>query len=166
MVINYFNFELHTARPSVPKNRVESVFTGFQRLVTATEETGTTNRIETQYFGPAVVHSSRKKLGADVTVGAAHTSQSSRRIFANDEFFVIYDNEIERYVRTIESLHSITSLVYLSRRMMDDVGRRLNSARGAQIQAEARREVVGWENALLECQEAKRTRISKLSEIL
>ena len=61
LVINYFNFELHMARPSVPKNRVESVFTGFQRLVTATEDTGSTNRIETQYFGPAMVHSSPKK---------------------------------------------------------------------------------------------------------
>jgi hypothetical protein len=71
-------------------------------LATVAEETGNQNRIETQYFGPAVVHSSRKKLGADVAVGAAHTSESSRRIFGNDEFFVIYDHEIGRYVRTIE----------------------------------------------------------------
>ena len=84
---------------------------------------------------------------------------------ANDEFFVIHDHEIVRYVRTIESLHSITSLVYLSRRMMDDVGRRLNSAQ-RKIQAEARREVDGWENALRAAADAKRTRISKLSEVL
>ena len=165
-LVNYFKFERYMVPPPVSGIVPEIVFTGFERLVNVMDETGNKNRIDTEYFGPAVVLSSRKNLGADVAGGAAHTSQSSRKILGNDAFFVVYDHEIVRYVRTIESLHSITSLVYLSRRIMDDVGRKLNSARGARIQAEARREVDGWENALRAAADAKRTRISKLSEVL
>ena len=165
-MINYFNFEIYAVPPPVSGKELKGIFTGVERLVTGIDETGNTNRIETQYFGPAVVHSSRRRLGADVAAGAAHTSQSSRKIFGNEECFVIYDHEIVRYVRTIESLHSITSLVYLSRRMMDDIGRKLNAARCTQIQAEARLAIAGWKNALLQAEEAKRTRISNLSKIL
>jgi hypothetical protein len=165
-VINYFNFELYSGTPPVLRIAPEGVFTGFQRLVTEIDESSDRKRVETQYFGPTVVQSSRRKLGAEVAAGAAHTSQSSRKIFGNDECFVVYDHELERYVRTIESLHAITSLVYLCRRMMDDIGQRLNTAHGAQIQADARREVVAWENALLQAEEAKRTRISNLATIL
>jgi len=165
-LINYFNFELYTSLPLVPGNESKDVFLGFQRLITAMEENEQRTRIETQYCGPTVVLASRRKLDADAPTGAAHTSQFSRKIVCNNEFFVVYDHDIVRYVRTIESLHVSTSLVYLARRVMDDLGRRLNSQRGAQVLAEARREVAGWEQSLLQAEEARQIRISKLSEIL
>ncbi len=121
---------------------------------------------ETQYYGPTVVLASRKKLGTDAPAGAAHTSQFSRKTFGNDGFYLISAHDIVRYVRTIESLHVSTTLVYLSRRVMDDLGRRLNSERAGQVQAEARREVVGWEQSLLQAEEGRRDRIAKLSEIV
>jgi len=108
----------------------------------------------------------KRKVGPDVATAAAHTSQSSRKIFCNDEFFVVYNHAIERYVRTIESLHVFTNLVYLSRKVMDDLGQKLNSQRSAEVQAEAQREVDRWRESLRQAEEAKQTRISKLSEIL
>ena len=138
----------------------------FQRLVTAMEENEKRTRVETQYCGPTVVLASRRKLGAEAPVGAAHTSQFSRKIFANNEFFVVYDHDVVRYVRTIESLHVSTTLVYLSRPVMDDLGRKLNAERGAHVQAEARQEVVAWEQSLRHAEEARRIRIAKLSEMV
>ncbi len=165
-LINYFNFDLDAAPPPVANGDSNEVFSSFQRLVTAIEENEKRTRIETRYCGPTLVQPSRRKPGADAPTGAAHTSQLSRRTFANDEFFALYEHDIERYVRTIESLHVSTTLVYLSRRVMDDLGRKLNSKRAAQVQAEARREVAGWEQSLLQAEEARRIRIARLSEIV
>jgi hypothetical protein len=165
-MINYFNFDLYAAPPPVASGDSKDVFSSFQRLVTAIEENEKKTRIETRYCGPTLVQSSRRNLGADAPTGAAHTSQFSRRTFANDKFFILYDHDIERYVRTIESLHFSTTLVYLSRRVMDDLGRKLNSKRAAQVQAEARREVTGWEQSLLQAEEARRIRIARLSEMV
>ena len=164
--VNYFNFEVSSSMPSVPGNDSKDVFTGFQRLVTVMEENEQRTKLETHYYGPTIVLSSRQKQRADSAIGAAHMSETSRRIFGNDAFELVYDLDLERYVRTIESLHASTNLVYLSRRMMNDVGKSLNSLLGAQVQAEAQKEVVGWQQALLAEEEARRIRISKLSAML
>jgi hypothetical protein len=150
----------------VPGNASKDVFLSYQRLVTAMEQNEKRTRIETRYCGPTVVLASRRKLGTDAAAGAAHTSRFSRKIFGNNESFVVYDHDISRYVRTIESLHVSTRLVYLSRRVMDDLGQSLNSRRAAQVQAGAQTEVAGWEHSLKQAEEARRIRISKLAEIL
>jgi hypothetical protein len=165
-IINYFNFELYPALPLVPGNPPKDVFSSYQRLVTAVEENERRTRIETHFCGPTVVLASRRKLGADAPAGAAHTSRFSRKIFANNESYAIYDHDISRYVRTIESLHVSTSIVYLSKPVMDDLGRTLNRRRAAQVQAEAQSEVAAWEHSLKKAAEARRTRISRLAEIL
>jgi hypothetical protein len=112
------------------------------------------------------VLASKSKLGPDIATATAHTSQSARRIFCNDQWFVVYHHAIERYVRTIESLHVFTNLVYMSRSVMDDLGRKLNAQRGAQVEAEARRVIEDWEESLHQALEAKQARISRLSQIL
>jgi hypothetical protein len=165
-LINYFNFELYPALPLVPGNVSNDIFLSYQKLVTAMEENEKRSRVETRYCGPTVVLASRRTLGTDAPAGAAHSSRFSRKIFGNNESFVVYDHDISRYVRTIESLHVSTSLVYLSRRVMDDLGRSLNSRRAAQVRAVAQREVAAWEHSLVQADEARRTRISKLAEIL
>ena len=165
-LINYFNFDLYAVPPPVAASESKDVFLSFQRLVTGIEETDKRTRIETRYCGPTLVQASRRKPGADAPTGAAHTSHFSRKTFGNDDFFVLYDHDIERYVRTIESLHVSTTLVYLSRRVMDDLGRKLNSKRTAEVQAEARKEVAGWEESLRQAEEARRIRIAKLAEIV
>jgi hypothetical protein len=165
-LVNYFNFELHPVLPRVLNIDPKSVFSGFQRLVTTEEDHETRTRIETHYWGPSVVLASRRKLGPDVATATAHTSQSARKIFCNDQWFVVYHLAIERYVRTIESLHVFTNLVYMSRQVMDDLGKKLNAQRGAQVEAEAQKEIDGWEESLRQAREAKQTRITKLSRIL
>jgi hypothetical protein len=165
-LVNHFNFKIYPMLPPVPGNESRDVFSGFQRLVGMVSDNEAGARIETHYFGPTVVFASKPQLAAELADNAAHSSESSRKIFCNEKFYLVFDHEIVRYVRTIESLHAFTSLVYLSRRMMDELGRKLNSGRGARIQAEARKEVVSWEQSLREAEEAKRARISKLSEIL
>ncbi len=109
---------------------------------------------------------SRSKVGHDGAGVAAHASQSARRIFCNDDWFVVYDHALERYVRTIESLHVFTSLVYLSRKEMNDVGRRLNARRVAQLAALARRKIDDWKSSLQRSEEAKQARIARLTNIL
>jgi hypothetical protein len=165
-VVNYFNFVVYPALPRAPEVEAANVYSGFPRLVTSEEDHEAKTRIETHYWGPSVVHASERKLGSQIATGAAHTSQSARQLFCNDQWFVVLNHAVERYVRTIESLHVFTKLVYLSRQVMDDLGRKLNAQRGAQVEADARREIEGWENSLRKAQEAKQTRILKLSQML
>jgi hypothetical protein len=165
-LVNYFNFELYPALPHFPEVDPKSVLSGYQRLVTAQENNESRTRIETHYWGPSVVLASRKKVDPEIATATAHTSRFTRKILCNDQWFVVYNHAIERYVRTIESLHVFTNLVYISRPVMDDVGRTLNAQRGAQVEAEARREIEGWEESLRKEQEAKQTRILKLAQIL
>ncbi len=61
---------------------------------------------------------------------------------------------------------TMTKLVYLSRQVMDDVGRKLNAERGAKIEAQARAEIKSWEESRSRSDRAKQARISKLSQIL
>jgi hypothetical protein len=166
MIDNYFNFELYPVLPRHPAVEPQGAFSSFPRLVITEENLETRTRIETHYWGPSVVRASHKEFGSDVATAAAHSSQSARRIVGNDKWFVVYHHAIERYVRTIESLHVFTNLVYLSRPVMDDLGRKLNAQRGAQVEAEARREVEAREESLRQAQEAKQARIGRLSRVL
>ena len=125
-VVNFFQFESYPLPPQVPGGDGTGVFADFEQLVRTTEENETKTSIEQHYCGPRVVHAAKPKPAPD-NAAAASASDSVRRIYCNDEWFVVYDRKVEHYVRTIESLHLFTSLVYLSRREMDDIGRRLNS---------------------------------------
>ena len=69
-------------------------------------------------------------------------------------------------MRTIESLHVYTKLIYISRQVMDEVGRKLIAQRGAQVEAEARAEIDRFKESRFKSEEAKQARISKLSQIL
>jgi hypothetical protein len=165
-LVNYFNFEQYTVLPHVAGIEPMSVFLAFEELVTTVEDHGAGTTVETHYSGPAVVRASQRKLHPDRASAAAHASLCARTLFCNDDCFVIYNQAIERYVRSIESLHAFTNLVYLSREVMDGLGRRLNSERSARIQAEAQREIDRWQESLRLAEEAKQARISRLSEIL
>ena len=93
------------------------------------------------------------------------TSEDARRIFCNDQWIVICDHSLERYVRTIESLHVYTKLVYLSRQVMDEAGRKLNAERGAKVEGQARGEIKSWEESRSRSDQAKQW-VSRLSQIL
>jgi hypothetical protein len=147
---------------SVPAN----LFTGYQRLVTTTEDNEPTTRIETHYCGPSLVHPSRKNHDSDIPTAATHSRQSARRFFANQDFLVVYDVKIERYVRTIESIHVFENLVSIARKLADELGRQLNSQRCAQIQAQAQTEIDQWKESIKRAGEARRDRILRLAEIL
>jgi hypothetical protein len=164
-VVNYFNFALYPVLPRVPD--VEpGVFSSCRRLVTSEENLETKTRTETQYWGPTVLLASDDEIEPQVATGAAHTTQAVRRIFGNDQWFVVVNHAVERYVRTIESLHVSTRLIYLSRRVMDDLGRKLNAQRGAEVEAEARRAIEKWEESIRKADELKQARIQKLSRVL
>jgi hypothetical protein len=165
-IVNYFNFAQYPALPRFPEVDAERVFSSFPRLVTSDEKQGPTTRIETGYNGPTVVVGSDRSPGPEVATAAAQTSQSVRRLFCNDQWFVVVNHAVERYVRTIESLHVFTQLIYLSRHVMDDLGRTLNARSGSQVAAEAQKAIESWKETLRQADEAKRARITKLSEIL
>jgi hypothetical protein len=163
--INFLDFETYPVLPEHPGLDLAKVFTNYERLVNANEDKETKPRIETHYCGPSLILPSRKKQDAEIPTAATHNSQSTRKIFSNEQFLVIYDYKIERYVRTIESLHIFTNIIYISRKIADDLGRELNAKRCAEIQAEARREVDHWRETISRAEQARRDRISKLSQI-
>jgi hypothetical protein len=164
--LNFLNFEIYPSPPQHPGIEPEKVFSSYDELVNSTEDNVTKPRIETHYCGPALVLQSRKRHDEEIPTAATHSSQSSRKIFANPEFLVVYDSKIERYVRTIESLHVFHNVIYISRKHADDLGRRLNAQRCAQVQAEARQEIDRWKESIRQAEESKRARIQKLVEIL
>jgi hypothetical protein len=166
-VLNYFNFAVYPVLPRDPGIATPArVFSSFPRLVTSEEDHETRTRIETCYWGPTVLLASDQKLEPEVATAAAHTSQAVRRIFSNEQWFVVVNHAVERYVRTIESLHVFTKLIYLSRQVMDDLGRKLNAERGFQVVADAQRTIERWEESLRKAEQAKQARIARLSRIL
>jgi hypothetical protein len=165
-LVNYLNFAVYPALPRFPDIDPTRVFSGFSKLIDARDTDESISRIETHYWGPTVVLASQHKLGAEVMTAAAHTSQSARRIYASERWFVVCHHVAERYVRTIESLHVFTTLLYVSRPIMEDVGKKLNERRGAQVEAAARRVIEAHEDSLRQAQAARQARISRLSEIL
>jgi hypothetical protein len=166
LLLNYFNFVVYGTPPRIPDVDPKEVFSGFPRLVTCDGNNEMKTRIETQYWGPSVLLSSDSASGQELATGAAHTSAAVRKIFCNDHWLVVCNHKVERYVRTIESLHVFTKLVYLSRSIMNDFGRQANAERGAQLQADAQRDIGRWEQSLNQAQGAKQARIQKLSQIL
>jgi hypothetical protein len=165
-VFNYFNFALYPALPRIPDVETDGVFVRYPRLIAFEENHEKRTRIETHYWGPTVLLASDQKVGLDVETAAAHTSMAVRRVLGNDRWLVVVNHAVERYVRTIESLHVFTKLVYISREVMDDLGRKLNSQRGAQVEAESRKAVAAWQKSVRDAEAAKQARISKLSQIL
>ena len=109
---------------------------------------------------------SRKRQDSDIPTAATHSSQSARKFFANDEFLVVYDFKVERYVRTIESIHAFENVVYLSRTLADDIGRRLNARECDRVASDARKEIDRWKASVSQAEEARRERIARLSQIL
>jgi hypothetical protein len=165
-LLNYFNFMVYPVLPRVPGIEPKSVFPAFSRFVKSEEEQEPATKIETHYWGPSILLPSDREIGPDAATTAAHTSEAVRRFFCNNEWSVICDCAVERYVRTVESLHVFTKLVYFSRPVMDDMGRKFNAQRGAQVEAEARAEIDRREQSRFKSEEAKQARISKLSQIL
>ena len=164
--INYFNFETYQASNHLPGLAPATLFPSYQKLVTVTEENEPSTRIETHHCGPSVILPSRKRHESDIPAAATHSSQDARKFFASDDFLVVYDFKIERYVRTIESIHVFENLVYLSRTLADDIGRRLNTQQCARVASEAHDEIARWNASVSKAEEARRERISRLSQIL
>jgi hypothetical protein len=164
--VNFLDFETYSAPPEHPGLDPASLFTSYERLVGVGEDGDAKSGVETHYCGPSLILPSRKKPDAEIATAGTHSSQATRKFFANEDFLVIYDFKLERYVRTIESLHDFTNLIYISRKFADDLGRNLNARRCAEIQAEAGREVGHWRETIRRAEEARRDRISRLSQIL
>jgi hypothetical protein len=164
--VNYFNFQTYPSLPQVHGFAVEGCLTGYQKLVTVNLEGEPSTRIDTHYCGPAFLLPSRKKHDAEIPTAATHSSQASSQAYASKDTVVIYDFKVERYVRTIESIHVFENLIYLSRALADDLGRRLNGERCELERAHAQAEIDQWKESLRRAEEAKRTRIVKLAEML
>ncbi len=165
-LVNYFNFTVYPGLPRVPGIDPQGVFSAFPRLVKSEDGHEPPARIETHYWGPAVLLPSDREIGAEVATTAAHTSEAARRICCNEQWIVVCLHAVERYVRTIESLHVYTKLIYISREVMDELGRKLIAQRGAQVEAEARAEIERFKQSRFKSEEEKQARISKLSQIL
>lgn len=164
--VNFFNFETYPAAHQLPSQVPESLFPSYQQLVDVAEDDEPSSRIETHHCGPSLILPSRKRHDPDIPAAATHSSQYTRKFFASDDFLVVYDFKIERYVRTIESIHVFENLVYLSRTLADDIGRRLNAAECERVASNAHKEIEGWKASVSQAEEARRQRISRLSQIL
>jgi hypothetical protein len=139
--INYFNFDTFPAQPQMHGSAPAGLFTSYQRLVTTTVDNEPTTRVETHYCGPSLISPAFRKQDSDIPTAATHSNQSQSRMFASNDCLVVYDFKIERYVRTIESIHVFENLIYVSRTLANDLGRRLNSQRCALVAAEAQAEI-------------------------
>jgi hypothetical protein len=164
VIVNYFHFDRYPLPPQVPLGDAKNAFASVEVLTGTTEDNESKATIEVHYCGPRIVSATKTRPAPDAA--AASATESVRRIFCSDEWFVVYDQTLELYVRTIESLHAFNSLVYLSRREMDDIGRRLNSERSASLAAETRKQIDAWKESLRQADEAKQARIAKLTAIL
>ncbi|MFO0889109.1 MAG: hypothetical protein U0790_08205 [Isosphaeraceae bacterium] len=163
--VNPFNFEIHPGMPTVEGPSGKEYFTGFERLVSTDGEQALT-QVETAYCGPGLIQCTGRTPAAEIPTGTTHSGQAHRRGFANPDCLVIYDFKCERYVRTIESIHVYESLTYLSRRLAESLGRRLNGEHSARVRAQADARIVEWRSGITKAEEAKRARIHRLSEIL
>jgi hypothetical protein len=164
--INFFNFATYPSPPCLDGAAPADGFTRYDRLVIGTGDDNSGPRVETHFCGPAVVYPTLRKLETKLATAAAHTSQAGRKSFANERFLVSYDFKVERYVRTIESIHAFENLIYLDKDLANDVGKRLNAQECARVQTEAREEIERWKASIAQREDARRARISKLSELL
>jgi hypothetical protein len=165
-VVNYFNFEAYPVLPQIHGLATEELLRSYQRLITSSLDGAPTTRIETHYCGPAILVPSRKRNDSDFPAASTHSSQASTQTYASKDTLVVYDFKVERYVRTIESIHVFENLVYLSRILADQIGRPLNTERCALERTQAQAEIDQWKDALRRADEAKKTRILRLAELL
>ncbi len=166
LFINYFNFQVLPAPPDVDGLSIAGHFSAFDRLITIQEENQSRTQVETAHSGPTVIRFSGKPALAEVPTGTTHSSQAFRKGFAGDGGLVIYDFKLERYVRTIESIHVYENLTYLSRTLCGELGRRLNGLESARVRTQAQAEIDAWRDRVSKAEEARRARVSRLSEIL
>lgn len=164
--VNYLDFETYAALPEHPGLDMARILTGYERLVSGIEDGESRTRVETHFCGPSIIVPAGKRHEAEIPTAATRGNQATRRYFSNEEFLVIYDSKLERYVRTIESLHVFTNLTYIARSIVDDHGKRLNARRCDEVRAEAAHEVGHWRETLSRAERAKKARISRLAEIL
>jgi hypothetical protein len=164
--VNHFNFETYPVLPQVNGFATEDYLTAYQRLVTDNTDGEPSVRIDTHYSGPAFLQPSRRKHDSEIPTAATHSRESSSQAYASKDTVVVYDFKVERYVRTIESIHVFENLIYLSRALADDLGRRLNSERCGLERAQAQAEIDHWKESLRLAEEAKKARILRLAEIL
>ena len=165
-IVNYFNFGAFSELPELAGALSTNCLTGYQRLVRITENNEPLYRIETHYCGPSLIRCAPSNHDSNLSTPAASSRQPARRFFASPDFFVVYDVKIERYVRTIESIHVYENLIYIARKLADDLGRNLNSRRCALIQAQAQAEIDQWNESISRAAEARTERIRRLAEIL
>jgi hypothetical protein len=164
--VNDFQFEVYSAVPEIDGQAAGTLFTPFERLVTTIEENEPCSRIETAFCGPALVQFTGKPQAVELPTGSTHSSQSSRSAFASPDCLVVYDFKLERYVRTIESVHVYENLTYVFRALAADLGRRLNTRHAAQVRDQAQVQIDQWQTAISRAEAEKRARIARLMEIL
>lgn len=164
--VNFFNFEILSSLPEVEPQPVDTLYTPFERLVTAHEQNEPCTRIETAYVGPSLVSFVGRSPSAEIPTGSTHSTESSRKAFATPECLVIYDYKLERYVRTIESIHVYETLIYVSRSLTDDLGRRLNAVQAQAVRAQAAAAIDDWRQTIARAEQARRDRIDRLAAIL
>jgi hypothetical protein len=164
--LNPFQFEVHESPPQIDGLPAGEHFTTFERLVATPGENQAESRVGTAACGPGVIVFSGRPLTAEIPTGTTHSSQAVRKGFANDACLVIYDFKSERYVRTIESIHVYENLIYLSRTLAAEIGRRINERRRALVREDARAQIDAWRSAIDRAEEGRRARIQRLAEIL
>lgn len=164
--LNYFDFVIQTAPPESAGEADDESFTHFTRLATIVEDNTPRTRVESASCGPVLLHLEARTHSSEIPTGSTHSSQRSRSSFANPECLVLYDFLVERYVRTIESIHVCENLIYISRTLANDLGRKLNASQSAQLRDQTQAEINKWLSALSRAEEAKQARVQHLMEIL
>jgi hypothetical protein len=163
--VNFFNFATYAAQPRLPSGTPADLISEYQELVDASDDTEPGIRLETHFAGPTLLPCVRRPEDSDIAT-AARTRQSNRKSFASSDYLVLYDVKIERYVRTIESFHVFEDLVYISQKLVDELGRKLNSERCRQIQSQAQAQIDRWNESKRRAEAARAERIRRLSDIL
>jgi hypothetical protein len=164
--VNHFNFVVHPTPRGRDGSSEADLFIPFERLVASIEDGAPSMRIEGVCCGPTLISFAGKPHAVELASGSSHSSQFFRQAFASPECLVIYDFKLERYVRTIESIHVYEDLIYISRSLAEDLGRRLNAQHAATVRAEAEAQINEWRTARSRAEEAKRARIAHLVEVL
>lgn len=163
--VNFFDFEILPAPPAVEGSASEDLHAPFERLATQ-EESEPCTRVETAYCGPSLVSFVGRPLAAEIPTGSTHSAQSSRKAYANPDCLVIYDYKLERYVRTIESIHVYETLIYVSRSLNEDLGRRLNARQAQAVREQAAAAIDEWRQTIERAENARRDRIDRLAAVL